>query len=166
MAHCRLHVISALCVARGLFTIAPGPLERTCWRQFAAQWGDCKKSRIAPLNAITIMFIFMRLLAFCCCFAHLFGSPLGYFLLALEAAGFFVVVVVVGWLLNVPATCECISGTDLLRQFYVLPHWDRSCRPNFLFHPVTVYWHRANQSQHWPHSLDRRNSPNQHAPGA
>ena len=31
-------------------------------------------------------------------------------------------VVVVGWLLNVPATCECISGTDLLRQFYVLPH--------------------------------------------
>ena len=31
-------------------------------------------------------------------------------------------VVVVGWLLNVPATCECILGTDLLRQFYVLPH--------------------------------------------
>ena len=28
----------------------------------------------------------------------------------------------VGWLLNVPATCECISGTDLLRQFNVLPH--------------------------------------------
>ena len=28
----------------------------------------------------------------------------------------------VGWLFNVPATCECISGTDLLRQFYVLPH--------------------------------------------
>ena len=28
----------------------------------------------------------------------------------------------VGWLLNVPATCECISGTDLLRQFYVLSH--------------------------------------------
>ena len=26
------------------------------------------------------------------------------------------------WLLNVPATCECISGTDLLRQFCVLPH--------------------------------------------
>ena len=30
--------------------------------------------------------------------------------------------VVVGWLLIVPATCECISGTDLHRQFYVLPH--------------------------------------------
>ena len=28
----------------------------------------------------------------------------------------------VGCLLNVPATCERISGTDLLRQFYVLPH--------------------------------------------
>ena len=28
----------------------------------------------------------------------------------------------VSWLLNVPATCECISGTDLLRQCYVLPH--------------------------------------------
>ena len=28
----------------------------------------------------------------------------------------------VGWLLIVPATCECISGTDLHRQFYVLPH--------------------------------------------
>ena len=28
----------------------------------------------------------------------------------------------VGWLLNVTETCECISGTDQLRQFYVLPH--------------------------------------------
>ena len=26
------------------------------------------------------------------------------------------------WLLNVPATCWCISGMDLLRQFYVLSH--------------------------------------------
>ena len=26
------------------------------------------------------------------------------------------------WLLKVPATYWCISGTDLLRQFYVLPH--------------------------------------------
>ena len=30
--------------------------------------------------------------------------------------------VYVCWLLNVPATCECISGMDLLRQFYMLPH--------------------------------------------
>ena len=26
------------------------------------------------------------------------------------------------WLLIVPATCQCISGTDLHKQFYVLPH--------------------------------------------
>ena len=38
-----LHVMSARCVARDLHTVAPGPLERTCWRQFAALWGDCKK---------------------------------------------------------------------------------------------------------------------------
>ena len=60
--------------------------------------------------------------------------------------------VFVCWLLNVPATCECISGTDLLRQFYLLPHWDRSCTSNFPSHPVTVYWHRADQSQRWPYN--------------
>ena len=63
--------------------------------------------------------------------------------------------VVFGWLLNIPATCECISGTGLLRQFYVLPHWDRSCRSNFPSHPVTVYWHRADQSQRWPYNARR-----------
>ena len=47
------------------------------------------------------------------------------------------------WLLNVPAICQCILGMDLLRQFYVLPHWDRSCRSNFPSHLVTVYWHWA-----------------------
>ena len=31
----------------------------------------------------------------------------------------------------------------------MLPHWDRNCRWNFLSHPVTAYWHRANQSQRW-----------------
>ena len=35
-------------VAHDLHTIAPGPLECACWRQFVAQWGDCKKSWIAP----------------------------------------------------------------------------------------------------------------------
>ena len=64
-------------------------------------------------------------------------------------------IVVVGWLLNVPATCECISGTDLLRQFYVLPHWDTSYRSNFPSHPVTVYWDRADQSQRWPYNTRR-----------
>ena len=52
-----LHVMGARCVVRDLHTIAPGPLERVCWRQFAALWGDCKKSRTAPLNAITIIII-------------------------------------------------------------------------------------------------------------
>ena len=69
--------------------------------------------------------------------------------------GSYGVVVVVGWLLNAPATCGCISGTDLQRQFYVLPHWDRSCRSNFPPHPVTVYWHRADQSQRCPYNARR-----------
>ena len=47
-------------------------------------------------------------------------------------------VVVVGCLLNVLGTCWCVSGPDLLRQSYVLPHCARSCRSNFLSHPVTV----------------------------
>ena len=57
-----LHVISAQCVARDLHTIVPGPLERTCWRQFAALWGDCNKSRIAPLNAIIIIIVLVVVL--------------------------------------------------------------------------------------------------------
>ena len=63
MAHNTLHVIGARCVARDLHTIVPWPLERTCWRQFAAQQGDCKKSRTAPLNAIIII----KLPVFNCC---------------------------------------------------------------------------------------------------
>ena len=54
-----LHVISAWCVARDLHTTAPGPFECTCWRQFTALWGDCKKSRIAPLNANIIVIMFL-----------------------------------------------------------------------------------------------------------
>ena len=38
---------------------------------------------------------------------------------------------------------------DLLRQLYMLPHWDRSCGPNYLSRTVTVYWHRTDQSQRW-----------------
>ena len=34
-----------------------------------------------------------------------------------------------------------ISGTYLLRQLYVLPHWGRSCKSNFLSHPITVHCH-------------------------
>ena len=36
-----LHVINTWCVAHNLHTIAPWPLERTCWRQFVALRGDC-----------------------------------------------------------------------------------------------------------------------------
>ena len=45
--------------------------------------------------------------------------------------------------------------TDGSAQFYVLPHWDRRCRSNFLPHPVTVYWHRVDQSQRWPYNARR-----------
>ena len=44
-----------------------------------------------------------------------------------------------------------VSQGPICRQLYVLPHWDRSCRSNFLPHPVTVYWHWADQSQSWPY---------------
>ena len=56
-----LHMISAWCVARDLRTVAPGSLERTCWRQLVAQWGDCKNSWIVPLNAIIIIIIILFL---------------------------------------------------------------------------------------------------------
>ena len=35
----------------------------------------------------------------------------------------------------------------LLSQVYVLVHRDRSCKPSFVARLVTVYWHRADQSQ-------------------
>ena len=41
---------------------------------------------------------------------------------AVVAAAAAAAVVGVCWLPNVPPTCECISGTNLFRQFYVLPH--------------------------------------------
>ena len=31
--------------------------ECACWRQFAVQWRDCKKSRIVPVNVIVIIII-------------------------------------------------------------------------------------------------------------
>ena len=54
------------------------------------------------------------------------------------------------WLLNVPAHSSVSQG--------------RICSDNFTYchteievaspsHPVTVYWHRANQSQRWPYNL-------------
>ena len=57
---------------------------------------------------------------------------------------------IVCWLLNIPATCLFISEMAVLRQLYMLPHWIRSCRSNFLSH-----WHWASQSQHWPYKARR-----------
>ena len=56
-----------------------------------------------------------------------------------------VLFVLLCWLLNVPLTSLCTSGTDLLRQLYMLPHWDRSCTSNFLSYPVMVYWQTPGQ---------------------
>ena len=58
-------------------------------------------------------------------------------------------------LLNVSVASQCISGMDLLTQLHVLPHWDISYRSNSSSHPVTVYWHRANQSPCWPYNAKR-----------
>ena len=43
-------------VARDLLTIASrATWARACWRQVPAQWGDCKQSRIMPLDPIVII---------------------------------------------------------------------------------------------------------------
>ena len=57
VAHCRLHVIRVQCVGRDLHMIAPGPLERMCWRQFLAQEENCNNCRIAPYDASIIIII-------------------------------------------------------------------------------------------------------------
>ena len=53
------------------------------------------------------------------------------------------------------AICLCVIATDLLRQLYMVPHWERSCRSNWLSHPVPVYWHRADQSERWHYNARR-----------
>ena len=50
VAHDMFHVMSARCVARDLHTITSWLLERTCWRQFAAQLGDYKKKSYCALQ--------------------------------------------------------------------------------------------------------------------
>ena len=57
-----LYVISAWCVACDLHTISPWPLEHTFWRQLAVQWGDWKKSWIAPFTVIIIIVIFIAVI--------------------------------------------------------------------------------------------------------
>ena len=53
-------------------------------------------------------------------------------------------------LLNVLATCKCISRARLFRLVCVQPHWDSGSKSNAPFQPVTKYWYHANQSYHWP----------------
>ena len=55
---------------------------------------------------------------------------------------------VVAWLLNFLATGKAYLRDGSAQT--ILPHRERSCSSNLLSHPVTVYWHQANQSQHWP----------------
>ena len=56
-------------------------------------------------------------------------------------------------LLNVSVASSCISGTDLPRELYVLPHWDRSCRSNLLSHLGIIYCHWANKSLYGPYNI-------------
>ena len=41
--------------AHDLYTTAPLPLERTCWKQFVAQREDGKKSGFGPFSIINIV---------------------------------------------------------------------------------------------------------------
>ena len=45
---------------------------------------------------------------------------------------FFFLFVLFFFFFSVSAAWWCISGTIVLWQMYMLPHWDRSCRSNFL----------------------------------
>ena len=47
---------------------------------------------------------------------------------------------VVCWLLHVPTTFKCISGMDLLRILYMLPHWGRSRGSDLPPHSLFVCW--------------------------
>ena len=53
-----LHIISAGCVACDLHTIAPRPLEHTCWRQFAVQRGNSKNLKLHLLMRLLFFFFF------------------------------------------------------------------------------------------------------------
>ena len=45
-----------------------------------------------------------------------------------------------------------VSQGQICSDNFTCCHTDRSCRSNFPSHPVTEYWHWANQSQHWPYN--------------
>ena len=64
VAHNTLHMISTRFFACDLHAVVPWLLERTCWRQFMAQQGDCKKSTTALLNTTLIIFIIIITIIF------------------------------------------------------------------------------------------------------
>ena len=69
------------------------------------------------------------------------------------------------WQLSVPLSAKgllvgCLTSQQhaslsqgrIFSDNFTCCHTDKSCRPNFPSHPVIVYWHWANQSQHWPYN--------------
>ena len=56
------------------------------------------------------------------------------------------------WLLNVLATCQCVSR--ICSEKCTCCHTEKKCRSNLLSNPVTVYRHRANQSYTDPATPD------------
>ena len=65
-----LHVISSWCVARHMHMIVPWPLEHTCWRQFKAQWGDCKSLQLYLKLCVSMLILLLSLLLLLLCFSH------------------------------------------------------------------------------------------------
>ena len=61
--------------------------------------------------------------------------------------------VFVGWLVVASRPSNMLVYLrDGSAQTKVLPHRDQSFRSNFLPHPATLYWHRADQSKRWAFS--------------
>ena len=54
-----------------------------------------------------------------------------------------------------PGNVLVYLGDGSERQLYVQPHWNGNWGSNMLSHPVTVCWHRANQSQPWHYNARR-----------
>ena len=73
------------------------------------------------------------------------------------------------WAIPAPVMRRCLwfSGSQKHAKIYrmdwwsktlcMLSHWNRSCMSNLLSHPVTIYWHRANQF--WNRSCNARRPP-------
>ena len=55
-----LHVISACCVVHDLYSISPRPLERGCWKQFMAQWGDCNNHELCFSMWLLLLLLVVR----------------------------------------------------------------------------------------------------------